>query len=183
MQETQVPSLVWEDPLEKRMANHSSISVWRFPWTDEPGKWVLGVTRRHKTEWLTLYNVVMVFTIHQHEFATGIHVSPLCWTHLPPHPILPGFTEHWLWAPWIIYIKLPLAICFTYGDVYVSMLSSQIIPPSPFPTESKSLFFVSVCPLLTCKGHQDHQYHLSRFHIYALIYDICLSLSDLLHFV
>ena len=27
----------------------------------------------------------------------------------------------------------------------------------------------------------DHLYHFSRFHIYALIYDICFSLSDLLH--
>ena len=40
MQETQdtvVPSLGWEDPLEKEMATHSSILVWRIPWTEEPG--------------------------------------------------------------------------------------------------------------------------------------------------
>ena len=30
-QETQVPSLGWEDPLEKEMATHSSIFVWRIP--------------------------------------------------------------------------------------------------------------------------------------------------------
>ena len=34
----------------------------------------------------------------------------------------------------------------------------------------KSPFFTSVSPLLPCM--KDHQYHLSRFHIYALIYDI-----------
>ena len=33
MQETWVPSLGWEDPLEKGKANHSSILVWRIPWT------------------------------------------------------------------------------------------------------------------------------------------------------
>ena len=33
MQETWVRSLVWEDPLEKRMATHSGILVWRIPWT------------------------------------------------------------------------------------------------------------------------------------------------------
>ena len=38
MQETCVRSLGWEDPLEKEMATHSSILVWRIPWTEEPGR-------------------------------------------------------------------------------------------------------------------------------------------------
>ena len=37
MQETQVQSLSWEDPLEEGMATHSSILAWRIPWTEEPG--------------------------------------------------------------------------------------------------------------------------------------------------
>ena len=37
MQETQVWSLGWEDPLEKEMATHSNILAWRIPWTEEPG--------------------------------------------------------------------------------------------------------------------------------------------------
>ena len=37
MQETQVQSLGWEDPLEKEMAPHSSTLAWRIPWTEEPG--------------------------------------------------------------------------------------------------------------------------------------------------
>ena len=44
MQETQIrflgwedPLEGWEDPLEKGMATHSSILVWRIPWTEEPG--------------------------------------------------------------------------------------------------------------------------------------------------
>ena len=37
MQETQVWSLGWEDPLEKGMATHSSILTWRIPWTEEAG--------------------------------------------------------------------------------------------------------------------------------------------------
>ena len=36
MQETQVQSLGWEDPLEKEMATHSSILTWEIPWTKEP---------------------------------------------------------------------------------------------------------------------------------------------------
>ena len=35
--ETQVQSLGWEDPPGKGMATHSSILVWRIPWTEEPG--------------------------------------------------------------------------------------------------------------------------------------------------
>ena len=36
----------YEDPLEKGMATHSSILVWRIPWTEEPGRaTVHGVTK------------------------------------------------------------------------------------------------------------------------------------------
>ena len=35
--ETRIPSPGREDPLEKRMATHSSILAWRSPWTEEPG--------------------------------------------------------------------------------------------------------------------------------------------------
>ena len=37
MRETQVQSLGREEPLEKRMATHSSILAWKIPWTEEPG--------------------------------------------------------------------------------------------------------------------------------------------------
>ena len=36
IQETWVQFLGWENPLEKRMATHSSIFAWRVPWTEEP---------------------------------------------------------------------------------------------------------------------------------------------------
>ena len=36
-QETQVPSLGWDDPLEKEIATYSSILVWEIPWTEEFG--------------------------------------------------------------------------------------------------------------------------------------------------
>ena len=37
MWESWLRSLVWEDPLEKGMATHSSILAWRILWTEEPG--------------------------------------------------------------------------------------------------------------------------------------------------
>ena len=38
MQETQVPALGWEDPLEKEMATHSNTLAWKIPWTEESGR-------------------------------------------------------------------------------------------------------------------------------------------------
>ena len=35
MRENWVPSLGWEDPLEKEMATHSSILAWKIPWMEE----------------------------------------------------------------------------------------------------------------------------------------------------
>ena len=37
VQETQVQSLGWEDPLEKEMATHSTILAWKISWTETPG--------------------------------------------------------------------------------------------------------------------------------------------------
>ena len=54
--------------------------------------------------------------------------------------------------------------------------------PMPLsPLVSIRLFSTSVSLFLPCK--LVHLYHFSRFHIYALMYDICFSLSDLLHSV
>ena len=38
IQETRVQSLGQEDPLEKKMATHSSILAWKIPWTEKPGQ-------------------------------------------------------------------------------------------------------------------------------------------------
>ena len=38
MQETQVRSLCWEDPLEKEMAIHSCTFAWKIPWMEEPSR-------------------------------------------------------------------------------------------------------------------------------------------------
>ena len=47
MQEIQVRSLDWDDPLEKKMATHSSIFAWEIPWTEEPG----GLQSMESQEW------------------------------------------------------------------------------------------------------------------------------------
>ena len=77
----------------------------------------------------------MVSAIHYHEFAIGIHVF-----HLPPHSILPGCyraqalgaLHHTSKSNWLSILHMVM---------YVSLLFSQIIPPSPSPTGSKIHFF------------------------------------------
>ena len=44
-QETPAPSLGQEETLEKEMATPSSILAWEIPWTEEPGRLVLGVAK------------------------------------------------------------------------------------------------------------------------------------------
>ena len=78
-------------------------------------------------------------------------------------------------------IEPGLAILFIYDIIPISMLFSQIIPLSPSPTESKSLFYTSVSLLLS--RIQGYHYHLSKFHIYASVYCIGVFLSGLLHSV
>ena len=53
MQETQVWSLGWEDPLEEGMATHSSILVWRIPRTEEPGGLQFMGSQRVGLDWAT----------------------------------------------------------------------------------------------------------------------------------
>ena len=86
--------------------------------------------------------------IYQHELATGIHVAlSLRPPSSPPQPsrlsqsIGFGFP--------VSYTKLPLAIYFTYANVYVPNVIVSNHPP-PSPTVSKSLSFTSVSPLLSC---------------------------------
>ena len=85
---------------------------------------------------------------------TSLPISSLWVTpvHQPVHPVS--------------CIEPGLVICFTYDIIHVSMTFSQIIPPSPSPTESKRRFYTSVSLLLSCI--QGYCYHHSKFHICAL---------------
>ena len=85
------------------------------------------------------------FAIHLHEWAIGVHMSP-CWNPLqPPSPSHPsGLSRCTGHERPVSGIKSGLAIYFTYGNIHVSMLFSQIIPPSPSPRVQKSVLYLCV---------------------------------------
>ena len=60
MQETQIRSLSWEDPLEKKMATHSRILAWRIPWTEEPGGLQSIGSRRVRHGWAELVTLSLL---------------------------------------------------------------------------------------------------------------------------
>ena len=94
---------------------------------------------------------MVVFAIHRHEPATGARVSPILKPLPPPSPPHPsGPSQSTAFECPTSGIKLVLLIDVTYGNIHVSLLFSQIIPPLPSPAESKSLFFTSASLLLSC---------------------------------
>ena len=131
---------------------------------------------------ILLYNTVLVLAYIDMNLPR-VYMSSQTWTLLPPpsphHPSgssLCTSPKH----P-VSCIKHRLAIHFLHGSIHVSMPCSQIIPPSSSPSESKSPLYTSVSLLLSCM--QGHHYHLSKFHIYVLVYCIGVFLSGLLHSV
>ena len=105
------------------------------------------------------------------------------WTILPPpspyHPS--GSSQCTSPKHPVSCIEPRLASHFIHDILHVSMPFSQIFPPSPSPIESIRLFYTSASLLLS--PTQGYCYHLSKFHIYALLYCIGVFPSGLLHSV
>ena len=80
-----------------------------------------------------------------------------------------------------LYSRFLLIINFIHISVYMSISIDQFITPPSTPhchfppLVSISLFSTSVSQFLPYKPV--HLYHFPRFHIYALIYNICFSLT------
>ena len=129
---------------------------------------------------ILFYNTVLVLAyIDMNQ--PWVYMSSQTWTPLPPptphHPS--GSSPCTSPEHPASRIEHRLAIRFLHDSIHVSMPFSQIIPPSP--SESKSLLYTSVSLLLS--RIQGHHYHLSKFHIYVLVYCIGVFLSGLFHSV
>ena len=97
-----------------------------------------------------LYSVVMIFAIHQHELATGIHVSPASWASLwPPSPLYPSGLSQTTGSGYLLHVSIFHWPSVLHIVIYMfPLLFSQFIPPSPSPTVSTSLSSMSASPLL-----------------------------------
>ena len=129
-----------------------------------------------------LYNIVLVLPNIKMNLPQVYLCSPF-WTLLPPPSPYPLSGSSQCTSPKhpVSCIEPGLATRFIHDIIHVSMLFSQISPPSPSPspTESIRLIYTSVSLLLS--RTQGYCYHLSKFHIYALVYCTGVFLSGLLH--
>ena len=80
----------------------------------------------------------------------------------------------------VLYSQFLLAICFINSSVYMLIPTSQSIP-FPFPLGIHMFVLYISVSIFALQISSSIPY--SRFHIYALIYNICFSLSCLLHSV
>ena len=129
-----------------------------------------------------LYNIVLVLPNIEMNPPQVYWCSP-SWTLLPPPSPYPPSGPSQCTSPKhpASCIEPGLATRLIHDITHVSMPFSQISPPSPSPTESTRLIYTSLSLLLS--RTQGYCYHLSKFHIYALVYCIGVFLSGLLHSV
>ena len=73
--ETWVPSLGWEDLLEKEMAIHSSTIAWKIPWTEEPGRLQSMGSQRVGHDWATSLSYDMLKRVPDGLPVTCAHVQ------------------------------------------------------------------------------------------------------------
>ena len=111
IQETWVPTLHREDPLEKEMATHSSILAWRIPWTEEPGG--LQSTGLQRVGHDSNFTILLQFS----------SVDQLCPTLLDPmNRSTPGLLVHY---------QLP-----EFTQTHVHRVSDAIQPSHPLSSPS-----------------------------------------------
>ena len=124
--------------------------------------------------WFLVYN-----NVNQPEvYLYHLRLQPL--SH-PPHPTPTPqvITKHKAGLP-VLCSSFSLPIYSTHGSVQMSMLFSQFVPMLPLMCSQ-----VHSLHLHLCSYTSDRFIHInfSRFHIYALMCNICFSPSNLLHSV
>ena len=120
------------------------------------------------------------FAIYQNESTTGIHVLPIL-NPPPPHTIPLGHPS--APTPSIQYRASNLDWqLVSYMILYMFQCHSpRSSHPLPLPQSPKDCS-IHLC-LFCCAIIQGYCYHLSKFHIYVLVYYIGVFLSGLLHSV
>ena len=125
----------------------------------------------------------MIFAIYQYKSAAGIHVSTPFHletpSHLPKYPIPLGYP----WAVTLVALlhasKLALVSYFTYGNVHILMVFSQIIPSCLLPLNPK-ICSLHLC-LLCCPACNIVGIVFINSIYMCVNIQYCVSLSDLPH--
>ena len=128
---------------------------------------------------LLLYNKVNQLYVYIYP-----HIPSLL--HLPPTLPIPPIQvvkKHQADLP-VQCSCFPLAICFIFGSVYMSMPLSHFVPASPSPSLCPQVHSLHLCVYSSPAPRLFRTiFFLFRFYIYVSAYGICFSLSDLLHSV
>ena len=118
MRETQVWSLVWEDPLEKGMATHSSILAWRIPWTEEPGG--LQSIGSQSLKWLSGFHFHFFFSPPPNGAEMCCRISGiLC------EDVHQGFDQGHRSISWLSWVSSLFFIISKHKPVWQGMLAFQ----------------------------------------------------------
>ena len=129
-----------------------------------------------------LYNVVLVSAAQQHKSVIIIYICPLPLEPSSPPPSTPLYviTECQAGLPVLYTASYQLFILHTRAYIckcYSLSLSRPLLPW--LSTQVRSLCL----HLYACPANRLISVIFLDFHMYTLIYDICFSLSDLLHSV
>ena len=100
MRETQVWFLGQEDPLEKGMASHSSIPVWRIPWTEEPGGLQSMGSQRVRHNWVANIFTFIPVTLLGWDFFEKYHAAIFFSQKEEILIILKLYSAHFTWQYW-----------------------------------------------------------------------------------
>ena len=137
--------------VEQEMATHSSILVWKIPWTEQPG------------------GLQSVESQSQTRLSTH---TPVYWdTFLRLIYVLQ--TDCIFFSPSCSMQQVIIYICFIHSNVYMSILVSQFIPL--FPHWCVYIYSLCVC-IYFWFANRFICTIFSKFHIYTLMQDICFSL-------
>ena len=142
-QEKQVQPLGQENPLEKKMATHSSILVWKIPWTEEPGGLQSMGSQRVRHTWVCIHTqsiyidslyenispVLSHFLIQMRKLKTSKilkHLALSLWI-LPSKSllcyVLSLFSHVQLCVtPWTVALQAPLSMGFSRKEYWRGLL-------------------------------------------------------------
>ena len=140
MWETGVQSLGQEDPLEKKMATHSSMLAWEIPWTEEPGRTVSMGSQRVRHDWATntLYTVCDIISCLQMRKLISREFNPP-----PPRPKVTQLAQEKGFEPSLTAETTPSPHCWLlpYTPSYQNLNLQYFCYLDIFPTLTELLSF------------------------------------------